>query len=407
MYKEAFLRICSAYVKQYRDHAFLFVFDWEKQKIIWDSNYIIKVNITDAEKVFEDIFRRWSLWLWESYCKWNIEADDDEYREFVFIFVRITYNKKLLWKLSLVDIARVLWAIRKKGYFSYGSQDKDINSHYSLSNWFDSNKDSNEFYLSWLNAKYIQYSCWKWDRWTQEVEEAQENKLNFYAKRLWIFKREEWKTLLDLGCWWWWLMFYMAENYGIKCKWLTLSLAQFEYVTAEIKRRWLQDLVSVEVRNIHNMQWKYDYIVSVWVMEHVKDYNDLYKKISKSLNKDWKTLIHSMFQESNKLTLADPFLLKYIFPGGWIPQLKHNLKIFRKYFEYADPNELPDKSYPKTLECWYGTFCRKEKEIRKLLKEKSKVKDIDYAIRVYKHYLVSCYCWLYENWLVCNILAYN
>ncbi|EKE27615.1 MAG: hypothetical protein ACD_3C00188G0031, partial [uncultured bacterium (gcode 4)] len=387
MYKDIFLRICKVYVKQYMDFAFIFDFDWEEQKRIWESDKIINVKIRDTENVLKRIFTKWSLWLWESYCEWKIEVDDDEYREFIFIFVRITYNKKLLWKLRLLDIFRVLRAIYGRKYFSYWSQEADINSHYSLRNWFDNNDDSNEFYLMWLNAKYIQYSCWKWDRWTRRLEEAQENKLNFYAKRLWIFKRSEWKTLLDLGCGWWWLIFYMAEKYSIKCTGLTLSVAQAKYINEEIDRRWLRDLVNVEIRNIHNIQWKYDYITSVGVMEHITDYDDLYKKVSKSLKENWKTLIHSMFQETKKLIDADPFLLKYIFPGAGIPQLKHNLEVFRKYFKYVDNNELPDKSYPKTLQCWFDNFCKNEKSIRRLLEEKSKVTDVDYAIRVYKHYL--------------------
>lgn len=127
-------------------------------------------------------------------------------------------------------------------------------------------------------------------------------------------------------------------------------------------------------------------------MEHITDYEDLYTKVSASLNKEGKALIHSIFHPSKEERIVDPFLSKYIFPGGGIPQLKKNLEIFGRHFGYVDVNELPQKSYPKTLECWFTAFCKNEKEIRKLLEEKSKVRDVDYAIRVYKHYFTSAYC---------------
>ena len=108
----------------------------------------------------------------------------------------------------------------------------------------------------------------------------------------------------------------MAETYGIQCKGLTLSVAQAAYVKNQIEKRGLQGLVSVEVKNIHDLEGKYDYIISVGVMEHITDFDRLYKKIAASLSKKGKALIHSMFQTSSTLRAADPFLSKYIFPGG-------------------------------------------------------------------------------------------
>lgn len=127
-------------------------------------------------------------------------------------------------------------------------------------------------------------------------------------------------------------------------------------------------------------------------MEHITDFDRLYQTVSQSLHSQGVALIHSMFQTTRKKRAADPFLAKYIFPGGGIPQLQNNINIFRKHFQYVDVNELPQKSYPKTIHCWYKTFCQNEDKIRKLLTEKGKVKDVDFAVRIFKHYLVSVYC---------------
>ena len=199
----------------------------------------------------------------------------------------------------------------------------------------------------------------------------------------------------------------MAENYGIKCKGVTLSTAQAKYIKAEIKKRNLEKLVSVEIDDIHNIKGKYDYVISIGVMEHIKDYDHLYKTISGILNKNGSALMHSIFHRE-MFYKSDPFLLKYIFPGGATPEIKKNLRIFRRYFKKVDRNDLPAYSYPKTLECRYNNFCKNEEGIRKLLAEKSKVKNIDFSIRVFKHYLMLAHCGLSNKFgLVANILVKN
>ncbi len=68
---------------------------------------------------------------------------------------------------------------------------------------------------------------------------------------------------------------------------------------------------------------------------------------------------------------------------------------------------LPDMSYPKTLDYWYKDFCRNEDSIRKLLKEKGKYKNVEFSIRVFKHYLMLAYCGLTEAGYVGNVLVSN
>ncbi len=260
--------------------------------------------------------------------------------------------------------------------------------------------------MYWLESKYPQYTCAKWDKNTKTLNEAHINKFEFYAKRLWINKSSKWKTLLDLGCGWWWLIFYLNDKYWIKCTWMTLSDAQIVYINNEIKTKSKDDEIQVLHENVHNMTGKYDYIISVWLLEHIDDYDDLYKKTSLSLNKDGKALFHAMFN-TEIFYKADEFLTTYIFPGGWTPNISSNIKIFKKYFDIVDRNDLPDLSYPKTLECRYNDFCKNEDKIRELLVTKSSCENIDYSINIFKHYLMLSYCWLSKWGIVSNILVYN
>lgn len=405
-FEEIFLRLVTAYVKKYKEHAFEFWFDG-RRIAIGDSADVVKVEIKNSNDVFRRIFVEGSLGLGEAYCEGLINIEDNLYKYFLFIFTRAAYDKKLLLSLPAGDIIAILRAKFNRKFFEKENNAENINSHYSLSAWFDEERDANEFYLLWLDSKYIQYSCGKWDENTKTVDEAQLNKLDFYAKRLGINNNSKGKTLVDLGCGWGGCMFYMAENYGIKCKGLTLSTAQAGYIQNEIEKRNLADLVSVEVEDIHNVKGLFDYVVTIGVMEHIKDYDHLYRTIAGVLNKNGSALIHSIFH-TEMFYKTDPFLTKYIFPGGATPEIKKNLRIFRKYFKEVDRNDLPINSYPKTLYDWYEKFCKNEDAIRKLLVEKSKVEDVDFSIRVFKHYLMLSSCGLSDDLgLVANILVKN
>ena len=204
--------------------------------MIGENKKIVEVRIKDAEKVFKRIFSEGSLGLGESYCEGLINVSDEDYKEFLFIFVRTLYNKKLLLKLSLIDLLRIAKSKFIQRSFSHGNQKDDINGHYSLSDWFPNEMDSNIFYLYWLDSPYIQYTCGKWDEDTITVEEAQLNKLEFYARRLGINESSRGKTMLDLGCGWGGSMFFMAEKYGVISRGITLSKAQGKYIEEEAKR---------------------------------------------------------------------------------------------------------------------------------------------------------------------------
>ena len=191
-------------------------------------------------------------------------------------------SPRILRHFSIFDMMAVVRA-RWAGYFIKPRQNATMDNHYSLSDWFDHDDDSNTFFHYWLDRDHRMYSCGKWDPDTTTLQEAETNKLECYATRMGIDERSRGKTLLDLGCGWGGVLFFMAEKFGIRSKGLTLSSAQHRYITQEIQRRQVQDLVTVELRNVHNMEGKYDYIISMGMLEHISDFDDLYEKTARAV----------------------------------------------------------------------------------------------------------------------------
>jgi cyclopropane-fatty-acyl-phospholipid synthase len=383
--QKIFLKVTRAYVREERpDLSFQFSFDGVSQPLIGSGSRRVEVLFHNAERLFQRIFLEGNMGLGEGYSEGQIEVHDEDYKEFLCICVYAT-SPRILRHLSVFDMIAVVRA-RAGGYFTKPRQNATIDNHYSLSDWFENDDDSNRFFHYWLDRVHRMYSCGKWDPETKTLEESETNKLELYAKRMGIDERSRGKTLLDLGCGWGGVLFFMAERFGVRAKGLTLSTAQHRYITQEISRRQLHDLVSVELRNVHDMERKYDYIISIGMLEHITDFDDLYKKMAGALNPGGQALMHSIYSES-WLYRADRWFLKYIFPYGACPNFSSNMRCFRKYFNVVEPKKMPHLSYPKTLDAWFANFCHAEPQIRTLLQQNSKVKDVDFAVRTFKHYL--------------------
>jgi cyclopropane-fatty-acyl-phospholipid synthase len=380
-----FLRVTRAYVKEERpDMSFRFAFDGVPQPVIGNGPRMVDVSFHNAARLFQRIFLEGNMGLGEGYSEGQIEVKDEDYKEFLCICVYAT-SLRILRHLSIFDMIAAVCA-RAGGYFTKPRQNATMDNHYSPSDWFYHDDDSNTFFHYWLDRDHRMYSCGKWDLETKTLEESETNKLELYAKRMGIDEGSRGKTLLDLGCGWGGVLFFMAERFGVHAKGLTLSTAQHRYITREIAHRQLHDLVSVELRNVHDMEGTYDYIISIGMLEHITDFDDLYKKIAGSLNPGGQALMHSIYSES-WFYKADRWFMKYIFPYGACPNFSSNMKCFRKYFNVVEPNKLPHLSYPKTLDAWFANFCHAEPQIRTLLQRNSKVKDVDFAVRTFKHYL--------------------
>jgi cyclopropane-fatty-acyl-phospholipid synthase len=399
-----FLELVDRYTQRYPECAFKFYFDGQYHSLVGTGSRVVEVYIKEPNRVFARILTEFSLGLGESYCDGSIEVADADYAEFLFIFIRTFYDRNLLFQAPLADLLQVIKVKLLQPLFSHENRAQNIDAHYSLSDWFANEDDSNDFYLGWLDPVYRLYTCAKWDPNTNTLIEAQRNKLDFYARRLGIDGGSKGKTVLDLGCGWGGVMFYLAEEHGLNVKGMTLSRAQAHFIEGEIKRRGLEGQVSVELNDAHNMQGHYDHIISVGLLEHIADYDDLYCKVARSLSPGGSALFHAMFHES-WFYRPDPFLRKYVFAGGGTPYIRKNLQTFAKYFKYVDRNDLPALSYPKTISCWYETFCEKEADIRQLLKAKGQCTDIDFAIRVFKHYLMLAHCGLSVGGIVANVLV--
>ena len=125
---------------------------------------------------------------------------------------------------------------------------------------------SNDFYALWLDHR-MQFSCGYFFTRTEDLEMAQEYKLDYICHKLHLQPGER---LLDIGCGWGGLAMYAAEHYGVRVLGITLSEQEAHYANTQIARAGLGARASVKVCDERGLGADtFDKIVSVSMFEHV------------------------------------------------------------------------------------------------------------------------------------------
>lgn len=220
----------------------------------------------------------------------------------------------------------------------------DVQSHYDI---------GNDFYEMWLD-KTMTYSCAYFASESDTLEAAQMNKVRHILNKL---HAREGETLLDIGCGWGTLLFTAAKEYGLKATGVTLSQQQYDFVSDKIKAEGLTGQVNVYLEDYRELKEQYDHVTSVGMFEHVGKENlaAYFSKIDQLLVENGTALIHGITGQ-HKGAGVDAWINKYIFPGGYIPNLAENIDHIMDAHLQVDDLEPLRRHYQKTLEIWTDNF---------------------------------------------------
>lgn len=239
----------------------------------------------------------------------------------------------------------------------------------------------NDFYSLWLDET-LSYSCAYFKTEDDSLYDAQVNKVHHILKKL---NLKEGMNLLDIGCGWGYLLIEAAKKYKVHGVGITLSIEQAEKFKERIKEEHLEDYLEVWVmdyRDVKKLSLQFDRVVSVGMLEHVgrDNYKNFIHCVYNVLKDNGVFLLH--YISGKKEGDGDPWIKKYIFPGGVIPSLREIINLCSEYdFSIIDIESLR-RHYNKTLLCWNKNFQEN--------KEKIANKFDDKFIRMWELYLCSC-----------------
>ena len=303
-----------------------------------------------------------SLALGEAYMKEELEVDRDLY-EVLNLFLgqmgKFKMDKSALKKLILTSKAKK-------------NQEKEVRFHYDI---------GNEFYRLWLDET-MSYSCGYFKNAEDTLYDAQVNKADHILEKLQL---QEGMTLLDIGCGWGFLLMRAAKKYGIKGTGITLSKEQYQKFSEDIEREGLKDRLQVELmdyRDLKHSGVQFDRVVSVGMLEHVGrgNYELFMENAEAVLKPEGLFLLH--YISPQKEHEGDPWIKKYIFPGGTIPSLREIIDILPEYEFHVLDIESLRRHYNRTLLCWRENFLKHRAEIARMQGEE--------FTRMWELYLASC-----------------
>lgn len=216
---------------------------------------------------------------------------------------------------------------------------KNVQHHYDL---------GNDFYQQFLDST-MTYSCGYQLQETDSLEQMQRQKYELICRKLALQPGE---SLIDIGCGWGGMLIYAAEHYGISGTGVTLSEPQATLARERIEQRGLSDRLKIILADYREVQGQYDKFVSIGMFEHVGKGNfaTFMQKTSGLLTANGIGLLHTIVTQSNERNGA--WVDKYIFPGGYAPQL-HELtqELWTARLSVAHCENLKPH-YAETLKRW-------------------------------------------------------
>ena len=319
------------------------------------SGELIKIRTT---KDFSEIklLLNPSLQFGESYMNGSLIMEEGRIHDLLKLLFS---NSKIDVDHWIMDVSRaVRFIINKFNVGNYLSKSKkNVAHHYDL---------SDQLYDLFLD-KDRQYSCAYFNSPNDTLDQAQTNKKELIAKKLLL---EKGQNVLDIGCGWGGMASFLSKRSEVNVKGITLSEEQIQYAN---KRKQTESLHNIEykLQDYRKVNETYDRIVSVGMFEHVgtKHYQDFFNKVYDLLNDTGVALIHTIGRLSEPTT-NDPWIEKYIFPGGYIPALSETVSKIEKSGLSMTDIQILKFHYAETLKRWRYNFYDNIDKVKEIYDEK-------------------------------------
>ncbi|MFP5296489.1 MAG: class I SAM-dependent methyltransferase [Alphaproteobacteria bacterium] len=224
----------------------------------------------------------------------------------------------------------------------------------------------------------LQYSCAFFEHPGQSLDEAQAAKKRRIARKLLLRPGDR---VLDIGCGWGGLGLTLAEA-GTRVTGVTLSTEQHRLANERAAGRGLADRAEFRLQDYRDLDERFDRIVSVGMFEHVgvPNYQAYFDTVARLLEDDGVALIHSIGRKDGP-SRTQPWIRKYIFPGGYIPALSEVLPAIERSGLWVTDVEILRLHYADTLRAWRERFLARRAEAAALYDER--------FCRLWEFYLAS------------------
>ncbi|ANF53509.1 SAM-dependent methyltransferase [Brevundimonas naejangsanensis] len=240
-----------------------------------------------------------------------------------------------------------------------------------------------DFYRLFLDED-LQYSCAFFETPDATLEEAQAAKKRRLIDKLLL---EPGHAALDIGAGWGGLGLSMVER-GARVTGVTLSTEQHRTANERAAALGVADRADFRLQDYRDLDQTFDRIISVGMFEHVgaPNYQEYFDTVARLLDDDGVAVIHAIGRNSPP-NRTQPWIRKYIFPGGYIPALSEVLPAIEQAGLWVTDMEILRLHYAETLLHWRERFLARRGEALAMYDER--------------------FCRMWEFYLACSEVAFR
>ncbi|MDO9058661.1 MAG: cyclopropane-fatty-acyl-phospholipid synthase family protein [Bradyrhizobium sp.] len=308
---------------------------------------------------------RAGLNTWQASWSERLETDWLKYKEQggklqLLILSRPNFNDQ---PEILPRWARLQWFVR---YFvrharQFNPPRRSLNNvahHYDL---------DGRLYSLFLDADK-QYSCAYFETPDATLDDAQLAKKRHLAAKLLIRRGDR---VLDIGSGWGGLGLYLAEMAGANVTGVTLSTEQLQVSNARAAEKNQAQSAKFFLEDYRDIAGPFERIVSVGMFEHVgvDFYETFFRRCAELLTDDGVMVLHSIGRSEGP-DVTNPWITKYIFPGGYIPALSEVTRAIERAGLLVCDIEILRLHYAETLKAWRERFMARREEAVRLYDER-------------------------------------
>ncbi len=366
------MRLLSGLLKRFVEKGRLTVIDMQGLRHVFGNGQdgpSVTVRMKD-ESVARRIFFNPELAFPEAYMDDQIAFEEGSgVYDLLYLF---SVNRKALGGHPVQQALRTAWrGVRRwQQQNSVAQASRNIRHHYDL---------KPEFYRLWLDPT-MNYSCAYYTHPENSLEQAQHDKMRHIAAKL---RLQPGMTIAEVGSGWGGLACYLAKNFGVTIRSVSLSPEQIAVAKQRALDEGVADRVEFLEQDYRHMEGTYDRVISIAMMEAigVQNFDNYFAKLKSLMKPGGYGLVHAIGRMSPPGTTA-PFIRKYIFPGGYCPALSELFASLERTGTWVSDCEILRLHYYWTLKAWRENFEKARAQAVAMYDER--------FCRMWEFYLISC-----------------
>jgi cyclopropane-fatty-acyl-phospholipid synthase len=248
-----------------------------------------------------------------------------------------------------------------------------------------------EFFQRVLGPR-LKYSCCYWPQADTTLTQAEDAMLDLFCRRACV---EDGMDVLELGCGWGSLSLWLAQHYSrSRILAISNSRTQREFIESRCRDLGLNN-VEVLTANVSdlNTERRFDRVLSVEMFEHVRNHDELLRRISTWLKPAGKLMVHifchARFAYPFETEGQPNWMGRHFFTGGIMPSDDLLLHVQRDLV-LEDHWRFSGMHYTRTLEAWLARCDAQRSDLLRLFEATLTQKDAVRQLQRWRMFFMAC-----------------